>query len=187
MHRYNNKVFAPFQFKDGKPQELLTKTPADPPDAPTMGRKKWPLVVLLLLVLTVAVCTLPWPTNFEYTFFGARVDADGKVTDEGTITVTGTRYTYLFKEAQIRLTGITLPGSNVAAPDARSPIFTLATPGYERIPADVYVTESARIEILNCYLSADQQTCVLTIGKRTFAGSTDPDFDPQALIEYCVN
>ena len=145
------------------------------------------IIAAVLLILAVCVCTLPFPTHFEYTFYGAKIDTDGSIAAEGDITLAGTRYSYLLKSPQIQLTSITLPGFEIVSMDYKVPMFTKATPGYERIVADFYVTDTHRFEILNCYLAVDLQTCVLTVGPHTFAGSTDPDFDPNALLKYIEN
>lgn len=171
MYRSNNKVFAPFQSKSPGAQELISKTPGEPTDVTVMRRKLWPLVLLLLTVLAVMVCTLPWVTTVEFTAQGSEVSADGEVLASGTLHIEGRQYNYLFREDRFRVTQLTLPGLNEVQ------LLTDDCPLWEMTYApDIYRTHThmmidQRTDLVDVYFSAEQDLWLIVTGGRMFTAT----------------
>ena len=113
MYRNNNKVFAPFQFKSSNAQELISDTPGDPAEVPVMRRKKWPLLVLLLILLAVAICTLPLTTRIKTTLAGAEVTQDGTVIADGTFVLDAKICDHLLKDDLFQLQDLQVPNREI--------------------------------------------------------------------------
>ena len=86
----HNKVFPDYQRKkpDGH-NYLLSKTPYAPA---AVKRRKWPLAVLLPILLLVAACIFPRVTRIEVSMQGAEVNSDGTVIAAGAFSLEGRIY-----------------------------------------------------------------------------------------------
>ena len=189
MYRNNNKVFAPFQFKTQDAQELLSKTPGEPGDVPVMRKKKWPLAALLLLILAVAVCTLPCVSRVGGTLYGAEVTPDGSIIAEGAFTLDGKLYRYLLREDQFKLLDIHVPnreintlstqGTPVCRDDSGllyTTLFFLEPPEFE---------SDHNIYTGHLVFPGDGSWFVLEVTGRIFVGSADAKSDYTGILEQC--
>lgn len=143
-------------------------------------------IILFLAVAAACICTLPWPTRFEYTFYGAQVDADGTVIETGKIELSGTRYDYLFKNSKVKLDTVTLPGLEIIEQDLETMIYTRPNPEYEYMPCMAYVPDVDRFVRFALCLSAERDNCILKVGPWYFVGSIQEDFDPVQLLDACA-
>ena len=62
-----------------------------------MKKRHMITVLLLLTVLAVAVCNLPWPSRVDFSMDAAEVRADGTVIGEGELEMKGWVLNYLYK------------------------------------------------------------------------------------------
>ena len=188
MYRNNNKVFAPFQFKSSGSQELISETPGEPTDVPVMRRKKWPLVLLLLLILAILVCTLPWVSRIEGTMKGAEVDPDGTVIAEGEFVLEGKFYDYLLRDDQFKLLDIQVPNRETGKPSAYTAPAQKLHSGL--VFTHVYLELPEYDSDHNWYhghliWTEDRSWFVLEITERIFVGSADETPDYAGILELC--
>lgn len=189
MNRNNNKVFAPFQFKTGDAQKLLSETPSEPGDVPVMRKKKWPLAVLLLLMLAAAVCILPWGNRVGGTLYGAEVTPDGSIIAEGEFTLEGKLYRYLLREDQFKLRDIHVPNREI------NNLSTHAASVYRDDSGLLYTTlfflelpefdSDHNIYTGHLVFPEDGSWFVLEVTGRIFVGSADAKSDYTGILEQC--
>ena len=189
MYRNNNKVFAPFQFKSSCSQELISETPGEPTDVPVMRRKKWPLALLLLLILAILVCTLPWVERIEGTVKGAEVDPDGSVIAEGEFVLEGKFYDYLLLEDRFKPAAIRVPSLELPVLSAHT------SPVYKDAAGLMYTTvffldqpEHAGPDDLQTgrlVFPGDKSWFALEVAGRIFVGSPEADPDYAGILELC--
>lgn len=185
---YRNKVFASFQFKSRDvPQALLSETPYDPTEVPVMRRKKWPLLVILLIILLIAVCTLPWVTRIELTMEGAEVSPDGTVISSGEFTLHGRIYDYLFQDTIFKLDALHIPNLEIGGiieqtfPIMEYPDLFLTNVWVE-LPE---YTSNYNLYIGTLLFPEDRSFWVLEVTGRIFIGSVHVDASYAAIIEQC--
>lgn len=187
---YRNKVFASFQFKSRDiPQALLSETPYDPTEVPVMRRKKWPLLVILLIILIIAVCTLPWVTRIELTMEGAEVSPDGTVISSGEFILHGRIYDYLFQGTIFKLDALQIPNREVGRIIEQT--FPIIEMHSELFLTHIWVELPEYASYNNWYFGTllfpeDRSYWVLEVTDRIFIGSAEQNADYAAILEQCA-
>lgn len=97
----------------GVPKGIMSDSPQESAPSPAFRGSIWPLVIIALIILALALYFVPWPERMELSMDGAKVDKQGNVITEGEIVVEGWQYHYLFQSDKFRLTKIELPGVEV--------------------------------------------------------------------------
>lgn len=185
MYRNNNKVFAPFQFKSTDAQQLLSDLEPSQPNV--MRRHKWPLLALLLIMILIAICTLPYTTRVNYTLRGAEVSLDGTVVSCGDLVLRGRSQQFLLRQDQFALDGLMLPGREIG--NIMDQSFALME--YDGLYfTRVLLTLPEYTGGNNCYTCSlifpkDQSWFVLQVTDRFFIGSCDENADYAAIMKMC--
>lgn len=148
-------------------------------------RKCLAIVLITLFVLTTCILTLPLPTKFEYTFYGAKVTETGTVLTDGMIVLTGTQYNYLFKNARITLDSVSVPGLDIPKQKVETYIYNRVTKTYDYIPSMIFLKELDSFAQFNLGLDFNREWCVIKIDNWYFVGSIHEDFDAASLLTNC--
>ena len=142
--------------------------------------------MIALCAFTACLLTLPWPSKFEYSFYGAKVTEDGSVLTNGPITISGIQYNYLIKSNRTVLHTVSVPELNI--PEQELDVYVSAVfPDYDYIGNMIYVKDVDRFLMSNIYLDKDREWCALKIGAWYYVGSTAEDFDAASLLIKCDN
>ena len=144
----------------------------------------FPLIALCLLV--ICLLTLPWPTRFEYTFYGSKVTEDGSEIARGPITISWTQYTYLIKNNRTILHPISVPELDTSTLDIEVYLSTVFL-DYDYIQNMIYVKDVDRFLTSKIYLDKEREWCALKIGAWYYVGSVEEDFDAASLLANCEN
>lgn len=179
-----NNVFPDYQRNkpDGH-NYLLSKTPY----APAVGkRKKWPLAVLLLILLLGVVCIFPRVTQFEAAMAGAEVSPDGTVIASGSFVLEGRIHDYLLREDTCRLDALQVPNRELGKLIDQS--FPLWETESSLLHTRVWVTLPEYTSENNWYTGEllfpeDQSWWVLYLTDRIFIGSGRADCDYAAILD----
>lgn len=183
----HNKVFPDYQRKkpDGH-NYLLSKTGHDPAAPTVLKRKKWPLAVLLLILLLIAVCFFPRVTRIEVFMQGAEVSPDGTVIASGSFVLEGRIYDYLLREDAFKLYALQVPNRELGnIIDQAFPIWETASSLFHTrfwVTLPEYTSEN------NWYTGdlifpENQNWWVLQLTDRIFIGSNQSNCDYAAILE----
>ena len=183
----HNKVFPGYQRKapDGH-NYLLSATECDPSEPVVLKRRKWPLAVLLLVLLLAAACMLPRVTRFEAIMQGAEVSPDGIVLGSGSFVLEGRIYDYLLREDTLKVDALQIPNRMIghiidqAFPVWQTGTSLLQTRVWLELPE---YTSDNNWYTGDLFFPENQSWYVLKLTDRIFIGTSQPDCDYAAILE----
>lgn len=180
----HNKVFPGYQRKNTDGHDYLLSNTGYAPAV--FKRKKWPLAVLLLIVLLLAICIFPRVRTIQIDMQGAEVNPDGTVIASGAFTLEGRIYDYLLREDTFRLRTLQIPNREIGKIIDQS--FPLWETAHSLFHTRVWVTLPEYTSENNWYtgdliFSENQSWWVLQLTDRIFIGSDQPNCDYAAILD----
>lgn len=153
------------------------------------------MIPIVLCIVVILACRLPWPTRYELSMHGAEITPEGAVIREGDILISGRRLNYLFRYDEMAFKKLQFP--NIAFPEpltnkrniTNGPIYEDLSDSYDTVFTIVYLPEENEFTSIQFFLSKQGDWCVIRVefhgSDRYFAGSLQEDFDPATLLEIC--
>lgn len=153
------------------------------------------VILIAVIVLTLAVCNLPWPTRMDLSMNAAVVTTDGEVLQEGTLKVQGWILDYLFKQDTLQFTSVNILGSEVSTEKSQlpdTPILAIDEK-YNTVHISFYLIKEKTVVNTRIALAKDQTWCFLRLedGSATestpvfIAASGSDEFSIEDILGTC--
>lgn len=165
----------------GVPRKIMSEPPQENNPSPAFRGSIWPIVIIALVVLALAVCILPWPTHIQLTLYGAEMNADGSIIQTGEIVIDAWLYNYLFRRDEFHVKELQLPdhdtGINIQEIDTFFQHFESADFYQARFAWWRPAENSEWINQGVIHFSDDQHNWAVKLNNRIFIGSTQEHAD----------